>query len=92
MEALDGDTTRVLMCDESNHMSADACVNPPRTAIVISGEWCHEVLNDHGVAFHRGRGIQYVVVAPRLTFYSSFLSFKQICNMLLLAIYKVTIT
>ena len=58
VELLGESKDRVLLCNEENHLST-ACANPPDTAIVISGEWCHEVLKDHGLAYHRGRGVQY---------------------------------
>ena len=48
----------VLLCDERNHMSSE-CASPPSSAVVITGEWCHEVLHDHGIDYHHGRGIQY---------------------------------
>ena len=49
-----------LLCNENNHMSS-LCANPPEHAVVVTGEWCHEVLEDHGIAngHFRGRGIQY---------------------------------
>jgi len=48
-----------LMCNESNHESL-TCVDPPLNAVVLSGEWCHEVLSDYGVEHgFRGRGVQY---------------------------------
>ena len=37
------------------------CSNPPKYAVAITGEWCHEVLEDHGIpdGHFQGRGIQY---------------------------------
>ena len=58
VELLGDGPNRVLLCDESNHLTPE-CAAPPDSAIVISGEWCHEVLADHGVAYHKGRGVQY---------------------------------
>lgn len=58
VELLGDGPDRVLLCNEQNHLSPQ-CANPPDSAIVISGEWCHEVLKDHGLTYHRGRGIQY---------------------------------
>ena len=52
------DSPAVLLCNEDNHMFTQ-CAEPPDTAVVITGEWCHEVLRDHGLDYHRGRGIQY---------------------------------
>ena len=47
-----------ILCDEKNHLTTP-CKSPPVHAVVITGEWCHEVLNDHGIDYHHGRGIQY---------------------------------
>jgi hypothetical protein len=53
-----------LLCNESNHQSL-TCVDPPLSAVVLSGEWCHEVLSDYGVHHgFRGRGVQYHLGIP----------------------------
>ena len=49
---------RALLCNEANHASVECSTVPPY-AIAISGEWCHEVLQDYKVEQHKGRGIQY---------------------------------
>jgi len=50
---------RTLLCDDHNQ-DALTCVDPPHSAIVVSGEWCHEVLADYGlISGFRGRGVQY---------------------------------
>ena len=48
------------LCDAANHLQPE-CASPDTAALVISGEWCSEVLEDHGLpnGRHWGRGVQY---------------------------------
>jgi len=47
-----------LLCDESNYQSLE-CTNINDNSLVITGEWCHEILDDFNVSKFAGRGIQY---------------------------------
>ena len=48
----------VVLCNDTNHKDvvqnesgdtqAAICSNPPDTSIILSGEWCNEVLKDYG--------------------------------------------
>ena len=48
-----------LVCRARNRLLEARCSDPPVSAILITGEWCHEVLRDYGVQNHRGRALQY---------------------------------
>lgn len=49
-----------LLCNDDNRLLEPHCASPPVSAVLVTGEWCHEVLQDHGVAQrHRGRAVQY---------------------------------
>lgn len=56
--------TNALLCHEVNkyqtqNYNSSVCWDPPPHAIVITGEWCHEVMEYYGIQRHPGRGIQY---------------------------------
>jgi len=56
--------SNALLCHEANeyqnrNYNSSVCWNPPPNAIVITGEWCHEVMEYYGIQHHKGRGIQY---------------------------------
>lgn len=47
-----------LMCDDTNFQSLD-CTNINNSNLVITGEWCHEILDDYNVSNFSGQGVQY---------------------------------
>jgi len=47
-----------LMCNDTNFQSID-CTDINNSNLVITGEWCHEILDDYNVSNFAGQGIQY---------------------------------
>ena len=48
-----------LLCGDDNRLLEPKCASPPVSAILVTGEWCHEVLRDYRVGRWRGRAVQY---------------------------------